>query len=472
MCTLDGCDPYSGCAHGPAGCSDNNPCTIDTCIKNACKSKPAPDGLLCPLGSGTCARGTCVADNCPDGTQLGAFALDGLKGFEPIHLAQLGSNQIAAIGHTYSGTSGQWQQRVAVIDLQAKGVAMHEAPGWQSVPAANAARRGSDGSVLLCGEKPGKSQTFAWFGRSKGMAPPVVLDFDSPNRRSCFHLQPTPDGGALLSGWAETESNVFSTTWLGRVDANDKVLWNSVINLNKYNMVTAAVAPATGQAVAAAYGEAGSYGQADSRLLWLDGQGTTVATVQLDATLYLDVRALIARPSGAITAIAGLKNATTAVGMACLRLDAAGNLLWSKANLPAGYLMVAEPTATGDLLVISAPQGGPKWLIGLNDQDEVAWQTEMNLGGQDLATDVIALADGRLAVAGLSTPSKNGVYTTYASAWLGLADAWGHLGCKAAGPCAGLTSCDDGDPCTADSCVNPGGCAHVALPAAVTCGQG
>jgi hypothetical protein len=49
----------------------------------------------------------------------------------------------------------------------------------------------------------------------------------------------------------------------------------------------------------------------------------------------------------------------------------------------------------------------------------------------------------------------------------GLWSCEGELGCGFRGP----LSCDDGDPCTADSCANPGGCAHSAAPD-LHCGVG
>ena len=46
--------------------------------------------------------------------------------------------------------------------------------------------------------------------------------------------------------------------------------------------------------------------------------------------------------------------------------------------------------------------------------------------------------------------------------------------CDGQGACAaaGAKNCDDSNPCTADSCVEPVGCAHVALQASITCGAG
>jgi hypothetical protein len=31
VCTLDSCDPQSGCSNSPISCDDGNVCTIDSC---------------------------------------------------------------------------------------------------------------------------------------------------------------------------------------------------------------------------------------------------------------------------------------------------------------------------------------------------------------------------------------------------------------------------------------------------------
>jgi len=74
-CTLDGCNPNSGCTNAPiqAGCSDGDPCTSgDACAGGACKGKPkaCDDGDACTAD--TCQGGDgCVnlptAATCSDG---------------------------------------------------------------------------------------------------------------------------------------------------------------------------------------------------------------------------------------------------------------------------------------------------------------------------------------------------------------------------------------------------------------------
>lgn len=61
-CTVDSCDPLSGCSHEPVDCNDNNPCTIDSCDSaSGCVHENKPDGHACTKKgeSGTCMAGVC-----------------------------------------------------------------------------------------------------------------------------------------------------------------------------------------------------------------------------------------------------------------------------------------------------------------------------------------------------------------------------------------------------------------------------
>ena len=68
-CTLDVCDPKTGCKHSDAGatlCDDGNPCQEATCdpAEGVCRSKPREDGVLCGDAgdcSKQCYHGQCSA---------------------------------------------------------------------------------------------------------------------------------------------------------------------------------------------------------------------------------------------------------------------------------------------------------------------------------------------------------------------------------------------------------------------------
>lgn len=71
-CTIDGCDPNTGCYSTPKACGDDDPCTLDTCdlASGACKHAPetCDDGNKCTTGKCVPGEGcTHTATDCDDG---------------------------------------------------------------------------------------------------------------------------------------------------------------------------------------------------------------------------------------------------------------------------------------------------------------------------------------------------------------------------------------------------------------------
>jgi hypothetical protein len=56
-------------------CDDENPCTVDSCERGACRHVAGNDGAACPVGvcqeAASCMGGACVATPKPDGTGCG-----------------------------------------------------------------------------------------------------------------------------------------------------------------------------------------------------------------------------------------------------------------------------------------------------------------------------------------------------------------------------------------------------------------
>ena len=101
------------------------------------------------------------------------------------------------------------------------------------------------------------------------------------------------------------------------------------------------------------------------------------------------------------------------------------------------------------------------WLMRTDDKGRPAWQRTYGAFGSDVATAVVALPDGGLMVAGRTV----GPPGTGQQAWVLRTDAYGHATCAASGVCAGksVAACDDGQPCTADSCEAATGCTHTPI---------
>ncbi len=87
-CTVDSCDPASGCAHQFA-CDDGNPCTLDSCDQaTGCHHVPVTDGISCAdhnacNGDETCQSGACTAGappTCSDGPACTSASCDRTRG--------------------------------------------------------------------------------------------------------------------------------------------------------------------------------------------------------------------------------------------------------------------------------------------------------------------------------------------------------------------------------------------------------
>ena len=67
-CSVDSCDPLSGCMHAPASegfCADDgNPCTQDLCQNGACVHPPVQEGLACADDGKACTTDVCSNGFC------------------------------------------------------------------------------------------------------------------------------------------------------------------------------------------------------------------------------------------------------------------------------------------------------------------------------------------------------------------------------------------------------------------------
>jgi hypothetical protein len=77
-CTIDDCNPLTGCAHtqipgcqpcsGPGNCNDSDPCTADVCSGGICQYNAVPNGQACSDGDACNGTETCQAGVCVGGT--------------------------------------------------------------------------------------------------------------------------------------------------------------------------------------------------------------------------------------------------------------------------------------------------------------------------------------------------------------------------------------------------------------------
>ena len=77
-CTIDTCDPASGCVNTPIGCDDQDACTIDTCDTLGCQHSAVScdDGNECTDDTCDPTNG-CINTNSPPGTECSIGVCDG-----------------------------------------------------------------------------------------------------------------------------------------------------------------------------------------------------------------------------------------------------------------------------------------------------------------------------------------------------------------------------------------------------------
>ena len=149
-----------------------------------------------------------------------------------------------------------------------------------------------------------------------------------------------------------------------------------------------------------------------------------------------------------------------------VRVDPNGTVLWERTVGTAAADVFRAVVATADGFVVAGSTtagsagGSDNWLVGIDRFGNVRWERTFGSGANDTVENL--LLDGKGEFVGSSAE-------TNATLWR--RDRWGFGSCAAAGACKGLTGqdCDDGNPCTVDTCSPTGGCKSSAMAAGSQC---
>ncbi|GEM_PF-2184963 len=116
--------------------------------------------------------------------------------------------------------------------------------------------------------------------------------------------------------------------------------------------------------------------------------------------------------------------------------------------------------ATGGFVAVGEASTGAAtvgWVVGLDDNLRSTWERHIPRGNSSILSDVHVGEGGSLTMIGdtLATATNRDL-------WVLRADPWGRVKCADIGACASedVYTCDDGDPCTIDSCDAAKGCVH------------
>ena len=226
-------------------------------------------------------------------------------------------------------------------------------------------------------------------------------------------LTALPDGGLAAAGWTASKGAGSADAWVLRLDAAGNLVWDRTFGGADWDGATALAAlPDGGLAVAGRTDSKGA-GDRDAWVLRLDAAGSVVWERTFGGVRGDKANALAVLPDGGL-AVAGVTASKGAGGADAwvLRLDAGGSLLWEHtfggalgdmatalAVLPDGGFAVAgwtESKGAGDLVV---------WVLRLDAAGNLVWDRTFGAAVEDTAAALIVLADGGLAVAGI-TESK------------------------------------------------------------------
>ncbi len=487
QCTVDTCDTKTGCQYTAAAlsCSDGNPCTEgDTCTGETCAPGTpvtCDDANVCTADTCDTKKGcqhTAVAGGCDDGTSCtyADFCANGSCTGKP------------KIGVTIWGGSGtEAAYDVAAVDDggfviaatkpsptgkgQAVDVTRYAATGvkaWTAV--IDSAYDDVPISVLAT---PGAAQVVVAINVSDNLGDSIgtrMVALDSTgttlwdksyNAGGWYYF----DGVAAIAsgGYLAADSSSGLPNVL-RVGADGTSLWSVKLALAG-DTIMAIAAASDGSSLVAGTGNL-----SDVWAAIVNPTGSKVTYVNLAATQLVDISTACAIPSGGYFLL-GTCDSVGYYGWLLVQVDAVGKVISTqRLDSAAGDPLSIRVADSGGVLLSGANASGTDsiaWLGHFDDNANVAWQqTEFQLGSSALVA-VEPLLDGGVIAVGY-----RGVQWGASDVLIVRTDRWGNLSCPASGGCfdAAPITCDDANPCTADSCTATDGCTHTPLASGAACG--
>lgn len=215
-----------------------------------------------------------------------------------------------------------------------------------------------------------------------------------------YSIEPTGDGGFVLAGATYLTAG-FENAWVLKLDASGNVAWQRTYG-GVYNDAASSVHPtADGGYIVAGNTWSFGAGRSDAWVLKLDGSGSVVWQKTYGGAG--DEAALSVVPiAGGGYVVAGNTNSFGAGGGDAwvLKLDASGNVVWQKTYGEAGYELATSIVAIADgAYVVAGQQDGGVWLFRLDDGGNIVWQRTYSGESPTSAYSVRPTADGGYVVA-------------------------------------------------------------------------
>ncbi len=496
-CTVDSCDPTTGCVYTPtsgATCDDGDFCTVnDVCTVGVCggTANACDDGNACSVD--TCASGTCTHGNAVDGTPCGTF--DGCTGdfctagtcltaadrlWEKQIDAPSNTDTFAGTARTSDGgfiLSGETAVQAAgqngwLVKLDGGGTQK-----WAKSYGGNQEDRfrgvvaNADGTITAVGAHGGNGGDGWLLQVDAAGTTKIDAVYGSPNSDQFRALAAAPAGGWIAVGnksVAQFPNFYTDDGWLMRFAADGGQTWEKTFGSGQAgDVLYAVVAQPDGTFVAAgSRGVGGGFGA--GWLLKVDANGTQVWSRTYNQNFGIDFRGLAISGLGfAIVGWTTSNNGTDALlQFANADGNGAGQRTFNKTNQD--YLLAISPIATGGFLMAGqvATSGGTAWTMRTDAAGNEDWSKTWGGANVDAAFAVQVEADLTAIVAGVYSNGNTG------DGFVRHIDLFGNASCAASGSCITKipTACEDNNPCTLDLC-GAGVCSHANLPNGTTCGS-
>ncbi len=495
-CTIgDLCDGSGKCLPGKSKvCDDGNTCTLDACVSGGCSSQAlesadCDDGVVCSVGD-LCKGGACVPGpmlawslSYGGGESESARAIEPTPGGE-VWVVGSAQSKVLPGGGKVQGPGDGWLVRVGsdgtvvanhllggsadddLFALAVAGDARYAAGRTDSVdlPGAPKIAGKQDGWVV----RLDASGSVAWHATVGGSGADQVRSIAATGNGV---VVAGVTEGAGLSGDAAGDDGLVA-----QLDAAGKVVWQKAYGGAGVDAFSAVVAIAGGGVVAAGFsasldipGGASSAGDTDGWLLKLDAAGQVLWSKALGSKGADALSGVVALPSGALVAVGAAASQPLsdggfgAVGTVpwLLKLTASGALAAQRSHGLPALAVAVRRHVDGTLVIAGGATGegsGADVATGVLRVDESLAVQSFSLAAFPSFAAMALRPDGRVLLAGHSKASPSDLTAAAVT-------DFGKLGCVGGEACATKTwkACDDADPCTLDGCDTGKGCSHAPL---------
>jgi len=232
------------------------------------------------------------------------------------------------------------------------------------------------------------------------------------NRDVAHSIQKTSDGGFIIAGETYSFSVVDSDVWVVKIDVNGVIQWEKTYGGNGYDLARSIQETSDGGFIVA--GESSSFsGDTDVWVLKLNTNGTVQWQNRYGGT-GVDKAYSIKQTSDNGYIVVGETNSSGVAGgvdVWVMKLNANGSIVWQKAyggskddvaysvqqTSDSGYIVVGKTNS------FSAGGDVDFWLLKLDANGIVVWQTTYGGSKDDVAYSVQQTFDSGYVVAGKTT---------------------------------------------------------------------